>query len=458
MLLRFLDIYGSSQFEDALNERQTAECFPVFVNFSLLHSSALGEDVDSVYRAADNLIYDSVLAAFTTAVAECNTPSFTDAVSKTRIRLDSLKNSPGTKIAKLGAAIREYLSGYFKHVLLLVDEVGQVFPKTFFQDKQKGFLAWMNSIRNSGPFYSRVAVYPADVSDILNEERFGAIINLGFDVKTEVDYYLFQGYVTDLVNKYLKPVSINPQKPTVLSELFKRNTDGSNDPLEQLIYASDGSIRRLMSFIDKCVSRVAGSVAAGRGEPLDKEAVTQIISEYANNLISGYPLSEREFAESLIKVCKKEATYRFREEGLSQVIAPLYMAREELNMIKVAEPATGKRSVVFEFVYAVCVYYQMQTHQMTESGRLCHTRDRLNGIWIKSSVLIRRENLDAFRTKVRTIGVISQIEGNLMGITAENGLTFVGESLESGKPGDRVSFLVNDTIAVDVVLLASSDD
>jgi 3',5'-cyclic AMP phosphodiesterase CpdA len=453
MLLRFLDLYGSARFKSSLENKEIAECFPVLVNFAVIHPSDIGRDRSTIYRSADNLIYRSIIAAFDRAADELRKPAFKDAVYRVKQRIDSLNNVDATLVSKLGGAIREYLTPYFRHVLLLIDEIAPVFPKDFFVDVDTGFLYWMNSIRNSGPFYTRVAVYPNDQSDILNEERFGALVNLDFNVRNPDECQAFYEYCIDLVNRYLASVSCDQSRKTVISDVLEFPADRRNDGLEQLIYASDGSPRRFLSLMDKCFNAVVSAPGEGRAKPLSKESVLTVIKEYSRNLVNSYSVSEQEVAASIAQVCRKQVTFRFRAPGLTPLLSALHSAREEFNVVKLAEVGAGRRGSTYEFTYPYCVLMDIQTHFLRDTRRVCSSRDRLDGDWINVVTTVQKEQIESLTGLPRISGSVLQIDGCCAIIkTSEGNEYWCDEPPDGASVGAAVSFLVREDIAVDVAL------
>jgi hypothetical protein len=453
MFLRFLEIFGEEQFADCLKSTRTAECFPVFVKFNYLHKSDLGKTAASFYEAADRLIYDSTINALDDAAKELRQPSFSNAVSRTKTRLDQLKNTTGTRIFKLGTAIEEYLSTYFKHVLLLIDEVATVFPREFFDNREHGFVLWMNAIRNSGPFYTRIAVYPTDVSDVLNEERFGSIINLSYDVRNQQEFSLFYQYCNELVNKYLKQVSKDPICPTDIYNILERATRPEADPLEQLIYASDGSTRRFLALMDKCLNSCSSETRPGRAIPLSKTVVLDVIRSYAQNLVSGYSDAERQMASNIAKVCRKQSTFRFKAPGLSLYLQPLFAAREEFNIVKLYDAGAGRRGSIYEFTYPFCILNDIQTHCLRDSKRIDHNRSYITGEWFGTSARVEPADLYADGSRRATGTVREKVDDLCVIILEPGGQEMWAETPENLEVGDRVSFMFTGSNASDLVKL-----
>ncbi|MFH0900069.1 MAG: hypothetical protein V2A73_05515, partial [Pseudomonadota bacterium] len=313
---------------------------------------------------------------------------------------------------------------------------------------------WMNSIRSSGPYFTRVAVYPNDVSDKLNEERYGTIVDLEWEVTKDEDYLAFRKYCSAMIERYLASVSVDRQNPVAISRFFDLHEDDAADPLEQLLYAADGSSRRFLSLMDRCLNYIVA--ATGDGKPLAKNDVLSIIRGFAENSLAGYTYGDRQLAESIAKVCRKQVGYRFRLPMLSAAIRTLHASREELNVLRVLEVGTGKRSFMYEFTYPFCLAMEIPTHQMRETSRVCPSRDRVTGEWITKVSTIRRDHLDVFKTEERRQGEIVAVAGQMATIveTAEDGTTkeYYAEELE-GKPevGATVSFIAKDGIALDLI-------
>ena len=446
MLLRYLEIFGNVLFNDNLRNKKVSESFPVMVNFSFLHPSERAGSIPEAMLAAEKLIFDSILDALNKKSDELQSPEFRDALFRTKQKLNASSSLKGSLIWKLGIAIRENLSKYFQHVLLLIDEVAPVFPKEFFTERN-GFMEWMNVIRNNVPYFTRVAVYPSDISDVLNEERFGSVVNLDYDIRNSNDYLSFRNYCIELVNKYLRLVSISPKEPTTITNIIKVTEDAA-DPLEQLIYASDGSSRRFLSLMDKCLT----SPVYKNQCVYTKDEILLIIKEFSTNLLSSYSLTDKEIALSIAKACKKQITYRFRLPGLSGLIMALYAKKEELNIIKLAEIGTGRRGTTYEFSYPYCILMDLPTHYLKDSRKLCTSRDYLTGEWITPVTTIQKDQLDFLSSEFKLSGEVTALTVDLVEIKSDKGIIYIAEGTEDALSiGDRVSFIgLKDNIATDV--------
>ncbi len=449
MLLRYLNVFGNYTFDSNVKNKKVSESFPVIVNLSLIHSSEWKSSIVTIIESAEKLIFESVLSALDIKDKELKSAEFRNALFRVKQKLQVLYKQEGSIIWKLGIAIRENMSNYFTHILLLIDEVAPVFPKEFFNDSENGFLRWMNSIRNSGPYYTRIAVYPNDISDILNEDRFGSIVNLDYNVKINDDYEAYREYCIELVNNYLKVVSINKIEPTKLTDLIEITVGSEHDALEQLIYASDGSSRRFASLMDKCIT----STSYAKGKLYNKNDIIKIIKEFSQNLLASYDLSEREIANSLAKACKKQITYRFRLPNLTNLVSSLHAKNEEFNIVKLAEVGTGSRGSTYEFTYPFCILLDVQTHYLKDTRKICTSRDRETGEWISQVTTITRNQLDFLNKEFRLEGIVTMVDKDSVIITdLASKIEYYSESFDlSLKLGDRVTFIHINDVASDIL-------
>ncbi len=451
MLLRYLNIIGNIEFRNAIREGSRAQALPVLINLSKIHRSEWQSGIDSIVKSADKLIYDSVIDELQKKAHELQLPSYNSSLFRLKQRLQILENQDSSLISKLGDAVQNSMSTFFSHILLLIDEIAPVFPKEFFSKADTGFLKWMNDIRNSGPFFTRVAVYPNDISDILNEERFGSIVNLDFDIKKDEDYIAFRKYIITTVNKYLKSVSINKDDPIKIDGIITVLEDNVSDSLEQLIYASDGSSRRFLTLMDKCVNSDKNGI-------LSKDDVLEIIKDYSTNLLTSYDKSDQEIALSIAKACKTAATYRFQMPGFSTILYNLHSGHEELNIIKIAELGTGQRATIYEFTYPYCILMEVHTHNIKETRRICSTRDRVSGKWISSITKIKRKDLDYFNSINRSTGYVTDIDEDVCIIKTNEGQQFLG-NIDNNTDiclNCEVAFSISDQNAIDLEIIHNS--
>jgi hypothetical protein len=452
MLLKWLNIYGEIQFDGAIKNKQIAETFPVFVNLSRIHTSEWGGTIAAIFESADKLIYDSIIDALEQKSNKLASVSFKAALFRMRQRLTTLQHQEGSLISKLGIAIQDTMGAFFKHILLLIDEIAPVFPREFFINKDDGFLAWMNAIRNSGPYFTRVAVYPNAISDVLNEDRFGTLVNLDYDIKIKDEYLSYRSYCVDLINKYLNSMALNKENAPTIQNVIFAPENSAEDALEQILYASDGSSRRFLSLMDRCLNYIVSQKVYKSPRYLDKADVVVVIKEFASNLLASYQKSEQELAVSIAKVCRKQGTYRFKLPGLSGPLAPLYNSREELNITRLVIAGTGRAGTLYEFTYPYCILMDIQTHNIKDTRRTCPSRDHITGDWITQVTTIIKDNLDIFNNSQRVEGVIIDLAEDMIMVKTIDDKTYLSQDYpEDLKIGDVITFQVEDTFAIEIM-------
>jgi hypothetical protein len=324
---------------------------------------------------------------------------------------------------------------------------------------EDGFMRWMNILRTSGPYLTRIAVYPNDVADCLNEDRFGTMVNLEYDVRTENDYLAFRDYAVQIVNKYLRSVALDRENPPTINDLMIV-TEESNDALEQLIYAADGTSRRFLSLLDRCLNLTITPKNADVSCALEKSDIFNVIREFSNNLLSGYNRSDQELAESIAKACRKQVTFRFRFPGFSGALNTLHSSRQELNVVKVVEAGSGRRGSIYEFTYPYCILMDIHTHYLSETRKVCISRDRVAGEWISVVTTVERNQLDVFKESGRLAGTISELDGEYVVIHGFDDQSYYSdEAIEQFSICDTVSFMPTpDGIALDIILIDKFDD
>ena len=449
MLLRYLNIFGTQQFFKTHNERMIAEVFPVFINLSTIHRSDIdGSTVMQLFQVADKLIYNEIIANLESKSDVLKSPQFKLSIHNLK---QYVKNNAKDKplIEVVGKGLREYFGTYFTHVLLLIDEIAPIFPPVFFEQPNDGFFKWLNTIRNAGPFFIRVAIYPNTVADRLNEERFGSIVDLEYDVKNESDYEDYRTYCKSLADRYLQSASVNVSKPVKLSDILEI-TDDSNDALEQIVYASDGSSRRFVALLDKLLMLGIREDRESAAR-MDKDVVFELIKEYSNNLFKSYQTSDQQLALLISKACKKQGTFRFIFPNMGATLNSLFAGREETNILKLVEVGSGRRGHTFEFTYPFCLLEEIPTHTLKKTRTICQSRDSKSGEWISKTTKIQNAELDEVNQVVKKTGVVSEKCDELILVKGEDGNDYYcNDYFDSIEVGNEITFQNTGDIAFDI--------
>lgn len=455
MLLRYLHAFGIMDLRNAIKTNRVAPVFPVYVNFSASHRSNFSGTVDEIMTSASAIISQKVIESIEYFTLSTTNKEMGRALVQLRERMAVLRGRGNSELQNLGQSVIELFRPYFSKVLLLIDEVAPVFPRHFFQNNEvlggNGFFRWMNSIRSSGPYFTRIAVYPNDVSDQLNEERFGGIVNLEYDIKNDLEIKFFRKYAFNLINTYLEKASPSREQAVRIDDVIDATDRECGDSLEQILYASDGSTRRLTRIMDKCIE-----VLTTRDDikQITKDECLKIIREIASTLFISYRFSDQELANKAAVCCKRQGTFRFKSPGNKSLLYALHASREEINVLKLTESGSGRRGVYYEFTFPFCVFLEIPTHIIKDRDgkRIDHNRAANTGRWINVVTNVRADDLK-FDGGTRIHGEIHDIDDGVATIEDAKGMTYITEDYpDSATVGARVSFLSKDEIAFDVVL------
>jgi hypothetical protein len=460
MLLRYLHVFALYNCKRAQSENRIAPVFPIYINLSLTsHKSDFGGSDSEILGILNDKIALAVVAGFDNYAKSSGQRELLSAVVRLKDRLNVLKTNGKGPLSNLGDCIREVLPLHFGKVLLLIDEVAPCLPRSFFQKadsgESNGFVAWMNTIRNSGPFYTRIAVYPNDVSDQLNEDRFGEVVNLEYDIRKDDELSQYRAYSIRIIENYLRHASLEGERGSTL--LIKRflNEDckSVDDALEQILFASDGSTRRLSRIMDKCIEFLSQKNGS---DPITKDECIGIIKGMARNLHTSYRTTDQEIADRVSTTCKRQGTFRFRSPGNKSILHSLHSAREEINIIRLAESGSGKRGLVYEFTYPFCLLWEIPTHSLKEheGKRIDHNRSSISGRWISSTTSVKTSDI-IISHESKKIGEVRVINDDIAEIIERSGSAYITDDLIDGMAvGSRVSFLVTtDGIAFDLCLI-----
>lgn len=323
-----------------------------------------------------------------------------------------LKKSGKPRFEDIVNAYNEILKPYNGKLLILFDEVGSLNKDFFKEDGDSSlFEVIMNQLRTLPFVRTKIAIYPYGYSDILTETRYGDNIKLEADIIYK-DYESFLNRTIALIDQYLTK-SVNEE--CTIEDLFYV-TSGNYAVIEQLIYASDGNMRRLVHLTDMAMNE-AFKRAKG-SDKINLDDVRNALEEQSKSQESLFSTSEQEWLLDLVKVCKSRGAYRFTFPNKSLSLVKYVNKSAEYNIIKIIEPGTGRKSTVYAFDYAYCNYREIPTHYITGSERLDKSRSRVTGDFIKKITKIS-DNL------IEQAILPNKIEGEIVYLNKENISGFV---------------------------------
>lgn len=190
-----------------------------------------------------------------------------------------------------------------------------------------------------------------------------------------------------IIEKY---ISVAVSSPISIESVF--DVDKNNmQILEQIIYASDGNMRRLVQLLDaalnECYKRCGGKKRLSLVDAL------AAIKKQARQMVQLFHGSDLDFLRTLTAVCKKRSAYRFMFPKKSPILLKYINKSSEYNILKIKEVGTGRRGTTYWFDYSYCVYADIPTHYQFNSERIARSRSNVEGDWITTVTRITDELL-----------------------------------------------------------------
>lgn len=272
-------------------------------------------------------------------------------------------------------------------VLILFDEVGSI-NKSFFEEQHGAasyFETIMNQLRTLDFVRTKIAIYPHTFADILTETRYGDVVALEDDINSTVGFDAFLHKTVSIAEKYLSSAA---GTAISIESAFDVNKDNMQ-MLEQIIYAADGNMRRLVQLLDatfnECFKRCNAK------EPANIIDANTAIKSQAAQMERLYYGADLDFLHTLTNVCKKRTAYRFQFPYKSPMLLKYTNRSSEYNILKIKELGSGRRGTNYWFDYSYCVYADIPTHYQYNSARIARTRSKNEGEWITTVTRITDE-------------------------------------------------------------------
>lgn len=273
-------------------------------------------------------------------------------------------------------------------LLILFDEVGSI-DKCFFEEVSgtSFFETIMNQLRTLDFVRTKIAIYPHTFADILTETRYGDVVSLEDDIYSKQGYNEFLAKTLSLAEKYLSNVageSVNVEDVFLVEQ-------NNMQLFEQIIYATDGNMRRLVQLLDstlnECYKRCKATERANISD-----AITAIKNQ-AQIMRSLYYGNDLDFLNTLTNICKKRSAYRFRFPNKSPVLMKYTNRSSEFNILNIKEVGSGRRGTTYWFDYSYCLLADIPTHYQYNSERIARSRSSVDGEWITTVTNITDELL-----------------------------------------------------------------
>ncbi len=290
-------------------------------------------------------------------------------------------------------------------ILILVDEAGSL-SKSFFvrQGETCFFEILMNQLRTAEYIRTKIAVYPHSYSDILTETRYGDMVSLSENVRETIGYERFRDKSLSMISRYLT-VAAGTQMQA--NDLFELSPDDSGDGLEQMINASGGNTRRLTQILDTAMM-VAAEQNEGRGK-VTLEQANQALLRHADSMIQLYGEPEKDFLDSIAKVCRSRSTFRFQFPYKSPVLSKYISKSEEYNVLSIIDIGAGRKGTTYAFDFSYCVQADIPTHYFPNSEKIEKSRSISKGVWITRVANISDDVLKHAKMPGKIDGTISYL-------------------------------------------------
>lgn len=288
------------------------------------------------------------------------------------------KSNPGIKDVE--ECYKNLLEEQDGKILLLIDEAGAL-DKSFFSGKETSsfFEILMNQFRTSSFIRTKIAIYPNSYSDMLTETRYGDVVSLEQSVTDERGFSKFRTCVCSILSNYINEYS-NSHQTLNAEDIFEISDCEFGDSLEQIIFASNGNMRRLIQLLDLAMN-ITYRECQGPAK-VTKEMAIETLKENASGVESMFTNDEREFIGGIVATCKSRGAYKFKFPNMSPVLYKYTEKSREYNIVNIQEVGTGRKGTIYSFDYSYTVLRDIPTHYIINSEKINRERSLLNGAWI----------------------------------------------------------------------------
>jgi hypothetical protein len=353
-----------------------------------------------------------------------------------------LKKKPEAGISDVEDAYQCLLSENNGKILLLFDEAGSI-NRSFYrrsEDQDSYYEILMNQLRTLSFLRTKIAVYPQTYTDILTETRYGDVLLLEEDIESEVGYQKFYDRAKSIILRYCRN-SIGIEISII--DIFGFSIP-EEDPIEQLINASDGNMRRFLNLIDMTFTQ---SYDNDKDDLVTYHDVISAMIINANSVESMYAEQERQFLNILTSACKSRGTYKFTFPNNAPMLYKYTQKSAEYNIINISNAGIGRRSTVYSFDYTYCVKNAIPTHYITNSEKIDKIRSRLTGCWITRVTSISEEIMQNAEMPGKLDGIIDLLKDNSIGfINGADGVSYYWDKGDIIEPDKNKHFFIGKNV------------
>lgn len=335
-----------------------------------------------------------------------------------KVNFTELKKKPNPGIKDIEECYKNLLEGQEGKILLLMDEAGSL-DKSFFRgnDDSCFFEILMNQFRTASFIRTKIAVYPNSYSDMLTETRYGDAVILEDDVFNDQGYLRFRERTLEMIENYLNPKNYEESCISISNVFYMPVEHPEGDAIEQVIYASNGNMRRMMQLLD--LTMEAAYMENNCAVVVNKNHANTALVNHANKSEAEFNPQDLELLHSLVNVCKARGAFKYQFPNV-----PLYKytnRSQEYNLVNVVQLGSGRRATTYAFDYSYAVAKDIPTHRMLDSEKIYHERSINGGRWLARVATINEELIKHAALPGKLEGTVDYIKGESGFILCDKG-------------------------------------
>ncbi|MGF6904602.1 hypothetical protein [Paraburkholderia sp. GAS348] len=332
-------------------------------------------------------------------------------------KFSEIKQKPNPGIKDIEECYRRLFDDSDAKILLLIDEAGAL-DKQFFKEAESAslFEVLMNQFRTANFIRTKIALYPHSYSDILTETRYGDVVKLEENIYDITSYKGLRRRTIEIIANYTG----QEEETVAADEIFEIEAGNDfGDGVEQLIYASNGNLRRLIQLLDSAMSE-AYAIHKGFGR-VALDSCLLALQKNSSRQEEQYTVVDRDFLEVLSSVCKSRSTFRFQFPYMSPVLSKFTNRSQEFNVINVLELGSGRKGTTYAFDYSFCVSHDIPTHYLKNTEKIDRERSLKNGDWISRVSGISNDIIEQAKIPGKINGEIEYANGKNAFVRGEDG-------------------------------------
>ncbi|MBN2828604.1 MAG: cold shock domain-containing protein [Tissierellales bacterium] len=352
-----------------------------------------------------------------------------------------IKKDKYVGVTNIQEIFNKYLREVCENVLLIFDEVSSL-DKSFFRgdcDSESMYIKFLNQLRTTPNIYYKASIYPHHYSDILEETRYGKSINLNFNVYNEDHMSSNRKLVKKTIMSYVNTYKMDEESYNTIEsfvDILKVSDDEYNgmfsgndsenlgDSIEQIVFGSRGSYRRIMQICSEAFNYVAKNKDAG-DLFISKDVVLEVLSSTGKNMLEKFSPEDQQKISNIAKVCRKRTRYKFNYPYNSIEMSKFLNRGSQDNILYLEKEGRGRAAAIYEFDYSFCVYADLTTHLLRHVERGAKSRSFANGKLNTRTAKVTSDDINA----------LDGIRGVIYKVVEKKGFGFIKTEVDLSADG-----------------------